>query len=149
MSLPPDLQDSLLALGRALQTCRDDWALIGSAALTLHGIDAGDVGDLDILLSADDARSIAKDYGIAVQAPAEHSLFRSDVFFGLRLGQYDVDFMANFHVRKAGELHQVPVPETEPVQLGKITLKVATLDAMKALLTLFGRPKDLARLRRL
>lgn len=55
MMIGPPLLATLNAVGNIMVEARDAWWIIASAGVALHGADRGHVGDVDVLLSVDDA----------------------------------------------------------------------------------------------
>ena len=45
--MPPAVRDSCARIGAAMVHARQPWWVIGSAAVALHGADAGAIGDVD------------------------------------------------------------------------------------------------------
>src|SRR5690242_9713312 len=74
------LHDTLLELAAAMRAAEDDWWVIGSAAVALLGAAPGEVADVDVLLSAADARRVLGSLGIEARPGAANSLFRSALF---------------------------------------------------------------------
>jgi len=90
----------------------DPWWIIGSAAVALHSADAGDVADVDVLLSVADARSILRTIGIDLKPGSTHAAFWSSIF-GTWTGSTAllVEFMASF-CHRLGEAWQPIQPAT-------------------------------------
>ena len=56
------------------------WWIIGSAAVALHGVDPGSIGDLDVLLGAADARRLLPTLGVEALPGRPDARFRSTIF---------------------------------------------------------------------
>ena len=125
---------------------RDPWWIIASAAVALHGADPGHVADVDVLLSVTDARCVLPTIGIQLRQGSEHAAFRSSIF-GTWSGTtpLPVEFMADFH-RWSGEAWLPVQPATrQGVDVDSVVVFVPERTELEAMLTAFGRPKDLER----
>jgi hypothetical protein len=119
--------------------------VISGAAAALHGVDAGPVRDVDLLMSAPDAARLLRRLGLPVSPGPEHPLFRSDVFGVWNAPALPVDIMGGFRLGPA-EAGQAIVPETrEPILLEGHMVFVPSAPELARLFRRFGRPKDLAR----
>lgn len=147
--LPQPLAESLSALGPILAPAREQWWIIGSAAVALHGADPGTVADIDILLSPGDAALVVATLGLEAQRASGSSKFRSEIFavwYGLPL---PVEFMAGFQYRSGGSWHTVRPTSRQKIMLGNSAIFVPARDELIALLCGFYRPKDRMRAERL
>ncbi|RYY26353.1 MAG: hypothetical protein EOP62_10550 [Sphingomonadales bacterium] len=122
-----------------MRDARDDWWIIGSAAVALHGGNPVDARDVDVLLTVADARRILPGIGVALTPGVADSRFRSDFYCAWGAPPVPVDFMAGFHV-----YGEALVPAT---RLGMAGVFVPSREELLAMLRHFGRPKDLARAR--
>ncbi len=135
---------SLAPLVYDLNRADSAWAVFGSAALVLNGVDVA-VNDIDILLTAEGAAQLETLWA-AHRIPLdekEGGQFRS------RLSQYRTPSLI---VELSGGLELFRADRWQPVHIRKTAvtpagIRYATLPQCKRLLQLFGRPKDLARLR--
>jgi hypothetical protein len=145
VSLPPNLAESLARLSEALEALKDDWWLIGSAAMALHGARPITVADVDLLASPADAIRLAKLWGITPPSPAPDPRFRSEVYFQWPEPPVPVDVMGGFEV-KAAEGWRPLRPRTRvAVPSGGYVFHTPSLAEQIEILQLFGRPKDLMR----
>jgi hypothetical protein len=142
LSLPPGLSESLARLGEALAILKDDWWLIGSAAMALHGARPITVADVDLLASSDDARRLAKLWGIAPPSPAPDPLFRSEVYFQWSEPPVPVDVMGGFAVNTAEGWRPLRPRTRAAVRSGGFVFYTPSLAEQIEILELFGRPKD-------
>ena len=97
--LPSGVAETLVRAAQELTLARDDWWLVGGAAVALHGVAAVEIADIDILLSPRDARRILAALNISRDEGGGVDRFRSDVFgrwTGLPLS---IDLMAGLQVR--------------------------------------------------
>ena len=130
------LDQCLSMLAAAMAAAQDDWWIIGSAAVALHGADPV-VRDLDVLLTVADARQILPGLGVALTPGVADSRFRSDYYCQWNAPPVPVDFMAGFHV------HGEPLVPATRIALAGVF--VPSRDELVAMLQYFGRPKDLER----
>jgi len=125
----------------------DDWWIIGSAAVALHGAEVHAVRDVDLLMSADDAERFLRRVGGQPRAGKPSTQFRSDVF-GTWVGPpRPIEVMGGFSLATAGGWCPV-LPKTREAKIvGDCVLFVPSIAELKAMLLSFGRPKDLERAR--
>ena len=133
-----------MALSTALAEAEEDWWIIGSAAVALHGAETP-AADVDLLTTPGAARRLARLWGVTPPPPSGHQLFRSQVHFEHALDGVIVDVMAELEVR-AGD-GWIPVrPSTRlPIAVQGATLYAPAREELIDILELFGRPKDLQR----
>lgn len=150
MTVSPALSASLNAIGSLMREAHDAWWIIASAAVALHGADPGHVADVDVLLSDADARRILPTIGIEPRQGSAHAVFRSSIF-GTWTGTtpLPVEFMADFY-RLAGEVWLPVQPVTrQRMEVDGVVVFVPDRRELQAMLTAFGRQKDLERARSL
>lgn len=145
--LSPELRRTLAMTIDVLQGARDPWWIISSAAVALHGVGPIVVGDVDVLVSVADADRVMNALGVAPSAGTESSMFRSAVFGRWTAPPLVVEIMAEFHVETSGDWMAV-LPRTRvPIVVEGRVAYVPDRKELRAMLRLFGRPKDLARAR--
>ncbi len=128
---------------------RDPWWIITSAAVALHGADAGHIADVDVLLSKADARHILPVIGIEPRKGAKSAAFRSSIFGTWTAAALPVEFMADFH-RRSNEAWIPVLPATrQRIEVGGAIVYVPERTELQEILIAFGRPKDLERARSL
>ncbi|QGP80102.1 hypothetical protein GL174_02380 [Sphingobium sp. CAP-1] len=132
-----------------MDAASDRWWIIASAAVALHGADAGMVADVDVLLSVADAARILPAIGVTARQEAGSDRFRSVLFGAWRDAPLPVEFMAGFHYRSTAGWREVQPQTRCTVQIDGITLFVPDRLELRQLLAGFGRPKDQERARRL
>ncbi len=141
-----ELQAALAWLTDTMAQARDDWWLIGSAAVMLHGAEPGGIADIDVLLSETDARRILPMLGLPVAEGPPDSRFASQVFASWHAALLPVEFMAGLRQRAGGAWQPVlPSSRVEVVGEGWQVF-VPERAELAAILRSFGRPKDLRRL---
>lgn len=128
---------------------RDPWWVIASAAVALHGADPGHIGDVDVLLSTDDATRILPAIGVEPHAGPAHPDFRSDVFGTWHGTALPVEFMAGFRYRSGTNWVRVQPTTRQLVEIAGAAVYIPDRAELARLLVAFGRPKDIARVRQL
>jgi hypothetical protein len=149
MTISSALSESLDAISAIMDQAYDPWWIIASAAVALHGADAGHVADVDVLLSVPDAKRILPTIGIELQGGSAHPAFRSSIFGTWCDTALPVEFMADFQVMLGEEWLPVQPTTRQVVRAGNGIVFVPEKAELQALLTSFGRPKDMERARRL
>ena len=144
MRIPPALQATLVAAACRGTAAQDPWWVIASAAAALHGA-AVEVADVDLLMSARDARRILATAGVEAAAGARSERFHSQVFGRIRGLPLDLEIMADFSVCADGTWHPVVPVTRELVVVGGATLFIPGKAELQSLLRMIGRPKDLLR----
>jgi hypothetical protein len=149
MTIDPVLLAAVEAVGIIMEQAADPWWIIASAAVALHGADAGRVSDVDVLLSIADARSILPTISIDLQAGTAHPAFRSAVFRRWSGSTLPVEFMAGFHYLHGTRWRAVRPTTRHAVKVGGGVVFIPERAELHAMLTAFGRPKDRERARSL
>ena len=139
------LAGALAGVGALMEReARGAWWIIGSAAVALHGADAGTVADIDVLTDRDDAARLLEVTGRQPDAAAPRDLFRS-VYGRFAVGAFAVEIMGGLEVARAGRWHRVRPAERQTFVIDGQHVFAPPRDDLIAILRLFGRPKDLAR----
>lgn len=123
----------------------DDWWIIGSAAIALHGFPVTPVRDVDLLMSARDAEIFMKRVGGGGRTGPPSAKFRSAVFGTWRAPPLPVEVMGGFALAAANGWQPVVPRSREAKRVGDQELFVPSVPDLKAMLMAFGRPKDLER----
>ena len=143
------VEKTLTTIGRALEGARRPWWVIGAAAVMLHRPDLAQAiapADVDVLLDPVDAPGVLERLGLTPAADGGDSLFRSAVFVRWEGMGAPADLMAGFEHRGAdGVWRPVTIASRVEFRLGDVVLYAPDARELADLLTLFGRPKDLAR----
>jgi hypothetical protein len=145
VTAPPGLAETLDRIADDLHALTDDWWLIGSAAMVLHGVALAQIDDVDILTTPAGARRLAAHWGVEPTTPGPSERFDSDVFFQRSDTPLAVEVMAGFRVKAAGGWTPV-LPKTRvalawPGGPWFAPSRAELLD----MLALFGRAQDLQR----
>jgi len=149
MILSEALQNTLLRIADFLADAQDPWWVLGSAAMTLIGVDPGDINDVDLLVSDPDARALMRRYGLENQADGGTAQFKSDIFLLPALGDIRVEVMSGYQIRCGAAWDRVAPQTRQRISLAGAELFVPERAEQAALLERLGRPKDLQRLARL
>lgn len=147
MTIAGNLAATLAGLDIVTRHCRDEYWIISSAAVALHiGRDV-DAADVDLLISAADGEILMRQFGLINQANGRHALFRSALLLrydGLAL---PVEIMADLSVRGKRGWRRILPKSRERIVVDGGAFFVPDRNELSEMLALFGRPKDLARLR--
>ena len=145
MSAPPGMAETLERIAPDLHALTDDWWLIGSAAMVLHGVDLAAIDDVDILTTPAGARKLAAQWGLLPTSPGPSDQFDSEVFFQKSDTPLAVEVMAGFRVLAGGAWTPVS-PRTRVALAGPGGPWFAPSRAeLLEILALFGRQQDLER----
>jgi hypothetical protein len=147
MSLPAPLVETLSSVAAVMETARDPWWIIASAAAALHGASPISVADVDVLLSVEDISRILPVLGIESYRGPPNPLFRSEILAKWPAPPVPVDLMAGFEHRVGDAWHRVQPKTRKPVTLGAATVYIPERDELRRIIEGFGRPKDLERAR--
>ena len=143
--MTPALAETLALVAEAASGAADDWWIIGSAAVALHGRSVPHVKDVDLLMSAADAAAFVKRTGGPVRSGQADARFRSLVFGLWSAPPIPVEVMGGFRVAGDGGWREVMLTTREPVRVAGATVYVPAADELVQLLHSFGRAKDLER----
>lgn len=135
--------DTMTMLREVMADARDDYWVIGSAAVRLHGIDTS-VGDVDVLLSDRDAIAVLERLGLPPIPGVPDARFRSYRFGRWTAPPLMLEFMAGLEVRAACGWRPVETSGWRPAQ-HDYPCPVPDRVALIALLRSFGRAKDMER----
>lgn len=145
--VPPALFVTLTELVPELHVhCAEPWCLIGSAAALMLGADVS-VADVDVLVSRDDADTLAKhwaDRRDSGHEPADGHRFRSH-FARFRFPGLPVEVMGELELDAGEGWHPVSPGKLVLVGLQGIAVPVPSLDDQIRIFESFGRDKDRAR----
>lgn len=143
--MTPELARSLEAVAEVMAAAHDDWWIIGSAAVALHGARPVTVADIDVLTSRDQALRLAELWDASPEPPGDHPLFRSAIHFEHRLAGATIDVMAELEVNGPAGWTLLRPASRVPLRAGAATLYAPDRAELVEILRLFGREKDLAR----
>ncbi|KQO13220.1 hypothetical protein [Sphingomonas sp. Leaf242] len=145
--LASDLLETLVKTADAMSDAQDPWWVISSAAVALHRVTPIEVGDVDLLMSVGDARRLMDKLGVAPIEDGEREMFRSTLFARWQTPPLVVEIMAGFHVATgAGWTEVLPRTRVPIIVQGRVVYMPDRVE-LAEMLRLFGRPKDLERVR--
>lgn len=124
---------------------KDDWWIIGSAAVVLHGADPGPMSDIDVLLSIKDLDALFDRLPLTDTRDSRKGQFLSKRFGAWSELPMQVEFMAGFSQRIDGHWHKIQLNTRKQIQIAGCNLFVPERAELISLLQQFGRPKDLRR----
>ena len=124
---------------------QDDWWIIGSAAVVLHGSDPGGIADIDVVLSMADAERLLEPRAILPELKSPHPQFHSKWFSRWDGTPVPTEFMAGFQLSDGEAWQPVTFETRERVELDGKPLFLPSKDELRALFLRFGRGKDLQR----
>ncbi len=125
--------------------CRSPWWLIGSSALAIWSVPEIECADIDVLLSVEDAERLARHW--ASHRDDDHRT-ENDHLFRSRFARYTgfavpVETMADLELHTADGWRPVVPSDRRRIATPQGDACLPSLDAMIAILTAFGRDKDL------
>jgi hypothetical protein len=132
-----------------LQQLKDDYFIIGSCALVLSDITVPIITDLDLLLSSADAEQLKRKLAHRIRenfSPENQHLFRSN-FARFDFGELDIEVMGNLEVCKNNQWIPVKVERFSQISIDGMGIKIPSLEEQKRIFLLFGREKDLAKVK--
>lgn len=144
----PDLVATLQALAKVMQDTRDDWWIIGSAAVVLHlcekdlGGDPGTVADVDVITSRRDLDALYEALPLMDTPEEGKPMFLSERFGRWSEPPLDVEFMTGLKLRVGNEWEPVQPITRVSAKLGEDTLFMPDQRELIEILTRFGREKD-------
>lgn len=144
MELPSLVARALAEVADALETTRDDWWLIGGAAVALQGL-AIPIADIDVLMSRRDIVRVIARLGIAPVEGVASDRIRSEIWARWMAPPFAVDLMTGLQVRTGERWTRVAPGTRQAVNVDGRTLYVPARRELIDILRLFGRPKDLER----
>lgn len=147
MRLSGDHVAALAVVDRLLRRAQEPWWVIAGAAVALHATQRLAVDDVDVLLAMCDVALVADVPGLVRKGGAGDALFRSGFYASLPVGGVDIEFMAGFELCGAGGWQPVRPRSRVFVEIGGLAVPTPDRAELIAMLTAFGRPKDLQRVR--
>lgn len=139
-------QTTLERIADFLAETSDPWWVLGSAAMALIGVDPGEIRDIDLLVSAKDARALMRKHGLTNQADGGTDQYRSDFVLTPDLGDRPVEILSGYQICQGGIWAPAQPQSRQSIQTGSVTMFVPDRAEQIALLKRLGRPKDLIRL---
>jgi len=149
MTIEEKIFYTLKEASHSLLLLKDNFYLIGSAALNLSGVNLDEMYDIDILVSDRDADFLRAEWRnrlIKENITTDDELFSSK-FARYKFSVLDIEIMGDLKVNKKGIWERLEITENESITVGNFEIKIPTLDEQKRILQLFGREKDKKRIK--
>ncbi len=149
MTIEEKIFYTLEEASHSLLLLKDNFYLIGSAALNLSGFELDKMYDIDILVSDRDADFLREEWGNRLTK--EH-ITSDDKLFSSKFARYkfsvlDIEIMGDLKVNKKGIWERLEITENESIAVGNFEIKIPTLNEQKRIFQLFGREKDKKRIK--
>ena len=151
MNLSDKIYSVLKEAYPALKTLDDNWFIIGSSGLVLAGVEIKKTSDIDILTSVRDAQKLKlawdnrriKDFD-----SSDTELFCSD------LSKYDfnildIEISGGLKVYKSKQWTPLKIKSHICISTPDFEVKIPTLEEQKRIFLLFGREKDLQKVKKI
>ncbi len=149
MTIEEKITYTLVEASQSLLLLKDNFYLIGSAALSLCGIKLDLMSDMDILVSGRDAGFLKTAW--RNRLIEEHVTTDDDLFFSkfarYKFSVLDIEIMGDLKVKNNGIWKRLEIEESTSVIAGNFEIKIPTLSEQKRILQLFGREKDQKRIK--
>jgi hypothetical protein len=143
VTFTPGLEETLAEVARISAQLRDDWWVIGSAAIALTGINI-EVLDVDLLVSERDGRLLLDVWAAPMVATDNQDRFRS--IHGVHTGTpIPIAIMGALEVKVEDRWAPVTPNTRDPVDLPAGRIFIPDTADQLALLLMFRRPQDLVR----
>lgn len=139
------LLQTLVRLREELAQCDDDWWIIGSGAVFLHGAQVENIADIDVMLSARDFERLAGRLGFDRTPEGSNELFVSSAYGRWNELALPVEFMTGLKVHHAGTWRDVVPATRQRIEHAGTHFFAPEAQELIAILEMFGRPKDSAR----
>ena len=145
ISITLDLETTLTAVARCLNDLKQPWMIIGGTAMVLHGLEAGPVSDIDIVVSKSVAAGLMQHLDVPNMADTGSDRFRSDVLIQPQLGPLPVEIIGGFRIHTADGWQPVTPSNMDDITISGQPVFVANRQRLIEIFELCGRPKDLER----
>ncbi len=149
MSLSEKIYSVLKEAYPVLKTLEDDWFIIGTSGLVLAGVKLEKTSDIDILTSVRDAQKLKsawEDKKIKDFDSSNTELFQSD-YFRYDFNILDIEIMGGLKVNKSGKWISLRIGNYLNISTPDFEVKIPTLEEQKRIFLLFGREKDLQKIK--
>jgi hypothetical protein len=123
----------------------DPWWVFGSAGMALVGVPGLSPPDVDLIVSARDARTLLDRWNTPPLEAAGSPLFRSAIFAKAQVAPLPIEIMAGFEAFTDGGWRLVIPASRQSVDWNGKRLFTPSAAEQAAICRRFGRPKDLAR----
>ncbi len=141
------LTQTLLKLAHYLSQVEDPWWILGSAAVYLKGYDPGRVGDVDVLVSEQDAVRLMSRHGWSNDKDGGTKRYRSGYVLRPDLGTLPVEILANYEIMSRQTWEPVwPASRLKGMHFGR-AFYVPSDEELVEIFRRLERPKDFDRIR--
>ena len=145
MNIPAPIAETLGMIAEVASVATDQWWVIGSTAVVLHGRRVPHVGDVDVLMSARDADALLTHVGEFPLVGHSNERFLSQIFGTWTRPPLPVEVMGGLGIATPSGWRDVSLSTHQPITLDGGTIYVPSADELVRLLHSFGRAKDLER----
>lgn len=132
-----------------LASLEDEWCIIGTSALVLSGVEFDKTKDIDILTSAKDAQKIKQSWKSRIIKDFDTSnseLFRSELTrYNFKL--MDIEIIGDLDVFNSGQWIPLKIQDYINISTPDFEVKIPSIEEQKRILHLFGREKDLQKIK--
>jgi hypothetical protein len=144
--IPAPLANAFRVIAASAPPGRDDWWIIGSAAMLLAGVPGVEPDDVDILCSRGTAHGFASGWDAIAIDGRVGERFRSEPYLKTFIPCCStIEVMAGLEVLVEGQWRRAAPGSRLPVEVEGGTVFIASLADQIAMLRQSGREKDLAR----
>ncbi|MFD1786568.1 hypothetical protein ACFSC3_03180 [Sphingomonas floccifaciens] len=147
MAIPEPLAITLAMIAQGARAAEDDWWIIGSAAVALHGAFVTPLKDVDVMMSYRDAERFLTDVNGDRIVPEPSALFQSDIFGVWTAPPIPVEIFGGFRLACNEGWQSIGFTTRLAMAVDGGQIYIPGIDDLRGLLRSFGRPKDLERLR--
>ena len=149
MNLSDKIYSVLKEAYPVLKTLEDEWFIIGTSGLVLAGVKLEKTSDIDILTSVRDAQKLKSTWEnqrIKDFDSSDTELFRSD-FSRYDFNLLDIEIIGGLKVYKSDEWISLKIKNHISISTPDFEAKIPTLEEQKRIFLLFGRDKDLQKVK--
>ena len=149
MNLSDKIYSVLKEAYPVLKTLEDDWFIIGTSGLVLADVKLEKTSDIDILTSVRDAQKLKSAWEnrrIKDFDSSDTELFRSD-FSRYNFNLLDIEIIGGLKVYKSEVWIPLKIENHISISTPDFEVKIPTLEEQKRIFLLFGRDKDLQKVK--
>jgi len=139
--------DALAMIAGVLRSATASWWIIAGAAVALHARAVVAVDDIDVLIGEQDVALVRALAGVSVRPPDGNALFRSAFYAASDAHGVRIEWMAGFELWHVGGWQPIRPRTRVMIDAGDgLMVPVPDRAEMVAMLTRFGRDKDVTRI---
>ncbi len=148
MTIREKIIQTLHTAASGLEQLQDDYFIFGSAASILSEVEIDNTDDIDIAVSQRDAELLkniwrSKDLHVGSKPSG---IFRSNLS-RYKFELIDIEICGNLEVFRNEKWQPFVIYDYEIIPLGKLLVKIPTLEEQKNILHFFGRAKDIEKVK--